>query len=133
MTTQHQHPSVKQATVKPVDGGWVSYVDPKLFPKARFGETKPFYAPESLAGLHGPDSGIIKLPPTIYWGPDRWFNLSHRTSLHQVYQMVLQEGGVEEIGKYLDPEILASIWDELSLPPRLSSLWEHKVSGIKNA
>jgi len=133
MTTQLQHPSVKRATIKPIDGGWVSYVDPQTYPKAHIGETKPYFAPRSLADLYGPDSGAIKLPPAVYWGPDRWFSLSHRSSLHQVYQMVLEEGSIEDINTYLDRRILLSIWNELSLPPRLSYLWEHKVRGVKYA
>ncbi|MCL2883330.1 MAG: hypothetical protein FWF30_02520, partial [Coriobacteriia bacterium] len=131
MTTKTQHPSIKRATLQAIDGGWVSYVDPHVYPKASFGETKPYFAPESLTDLHGPDSGVIRLPHSIYWGPDRWFNLAHRSSLHLVYQMVLQEGSIEDIDTYLDQTTLLSIWNELSLPPRLSDLWQRKVCGMR--
>jgi len=126
------HPSVERATVKSVDGGWISYVDPSLYPKAHFGETKPYYAPKSVSDLQGPGSGYIRLPHAVYWGPDRWFNLSQRSSLRQVYQTVLQEGSIVDINKYLDCEILQSIWKELLLPPRVVHLWEHKVKGFDN-
>lgn len=132
MSTEIQHPSIARTTVKPTDDGWVSYVDPSRFPKVHFSETKPYFAPRSILDLNGPDSGFIKLPHAVYWGPDRWFNLSRRSSLHQVYQIVLQEGSIEDINKYLDQEILLSIWSELMLPPRVIQLWEHKVKGLKN-
>ena len=130
MNTQVKYSLANNATVKPVKGGWISYVDPQVYPKARFGETKPYFAPGSLLSLNGPDSGVIKLPITIYWGPNRWFSLTRRSSLHQVYQMVLQEGSIEDINKYLDRNILLSIWSELSLPSRLCELWELKVPGM---
>jgi hypothetical protein len=47
-----RRPSIKNATEKPVDGGWISYVDPQVYPKARFSETKPYYAPKSIADMN---------------------------------------------------------------------------------
>lgn len=132
MDTRRLHPSLKQATVKYIDGGWVSYVDPQIYPKSSFGETKPYYAPESVFDMFGPDYGSIKLPHTVYWGPDRWFDLSRRSSLHQLYQTLLQEGSIEDINSYIDREILLSIWSELLLPPRVIHLWEQKVKGLSN-
>jgi len=130
MNARMLHPSIERTTVRHIDGGWISYVDPSLYPKARFSETKPYYAPECLSDLRGPDSGIIKLPHSICWGLNRWFNLSRRSSLHQVYQTVLQEGKIEDIIQYLDHTILLSIWSELILPPRVTHLWEQKVKGL---
>ena len=132
MDTRRTHPSFEQVTVKPVDGGWVSYVDPQVYPKSRFGETKPYFAPESIFDLRGPDCGSVKLPHAVYWGPDRWFNLTRRSSLRLFYQTVLQEGSIEDINIYLDREILLSIWNELLLPPRVIHLWEYKVKGLSN-
>ena len=132
MNDRIPHPSTERATVKPIDGGWISYVDPNLHPKAHFSETKPYYAPKSIFDLYGPDCGSVKLPHAIYWGPDRWFNLSRRSSLYQFYQTVLQEGSVEDINKYLDYKVLLSIWSDLLLPPRVTHLWEHKVKGLNN-
>ena len=132
MQARTPHPSTKQATIEHIDGGWISYVDPSRYPKARFGETKPYYAPETLDSLRGPDSGIIKLPQSVYWGPDRLFNLSHWSALREVYQMVLQEGSVEDINDYLNRDVLLSIWSDLSLPPRVAHLWDQKVIGASN-
>ena len=132
MIAKPQKSSIDRAMVKPVTGGWVSYTDPKAYPKAHFGETKPYFAPKNLANLNGPDSGAIKLPHTVYWGPDRWFNLTCRSSLHQAYQMILEEGSIEDIILYLDRNVLLSIWKDLSLPPRLFHLWEHNVEGLAN-
>ena len=132
MKARMTHPSTKQATIEQVDGGWITYVDPRRFPKARFGDTKPYYAPLSLDNLQGPDSGIIKLPQSVYWGPNRWFNLSHRSALREVYQTVLQEGTIEDIIEYLDGKVLLSLWNDLPLPPRVVHLWEQKVLGAWN-
>ncbi|MDR1185230.1 MAG: hypothetical protein LBK67_10625, partial [Coriobacteriales bacterium] len=68
-------------TIKPVENGWVSFVDPRNYPRAHFGDTKPYYAPNNLNSLNGPDSGMIQLPLNIYWGPDAWFNLLRRSTL----------------------------------------------------
>ena len=119
--------------MEPVEGGWVSYVDPQQYPKAHFGETKPYFAPHDVSTLHGPDSGVVKLPLTIYWGPDRWFNLSRRSPLRHAYHMILEEGTIEEMNLYLNCAVLLSIWNDLTLPPRLSYLWEHKVEGLTHA
>jgi len=126
------HPSTELATIEHVDGGWITFVDPSRYPKARFGETKPYYAPYSLDSLRGPDSGVIKLPQSVYWGPDRRFNLSHRSALREVYQMVLQEGTIEDIIEYLDSSVLLSLWNDLMLPPRVTHLWEQKVLGAQS-
>ena len=90
------HPSIKRATVEPIDGGWVSYVDPQKYPKSHFGETKPYFAPLSIDSLQGSKMGMIKLPITVYWEPDRWFNLSQRSTLRNAYRMILQEGRIED-------------------------------------
>jgi hypothetical protein len=127
--SQHSNQGV---TIKPVDGGWVSFVDPRQYPKAHFGDTKPYYAPIKSESLIGPSSGMIKLPLHLYWGPERWFNLGHRASLRNVYQMVLEEGEVEDLGRYLNNEVLEAIWDDLFLPTRVSALWETKVIGFRN-
>jgi hypothetical protein len=119
-------------TVEPVEDGWVSFVDPRHYPRAHFGDTKPYYAPNNLDSLSGPDGGVIKLPPTIYWGPDAWFNLLQRSTLRIVYQMVLEEGDIEDFEQYLNREILLSIWDDLCLPQRLTQLWEEKVEGLRH-
>ena len=119
-------------SIKLVKGGWVSFVDPALYPKAHIGDTKPYYAPENLKTLLGPDSGMIKLPLHLYWGPDRWFNLRHRAALRNVYQMVLEEGSIKDFEQFLNWEVLIAIWDDLYLPIRLASLWEEKVKGLKS-
>jgi len=132
MLNQVTHPSIKQPTVKPIDGGWVSYVDPHEYPKAHFGETKPYYAPNDVSTLQGPDAGLIKLPLDIYWGPDRWFNLIRRSTLHEAYRTILQEADIEEINLYINRDVLQSIWSELDLPARLTCLWEDNVKGFKH-
>jgi hypothetical protein len=121
-----------EVTIEPTDGGWVSYVDPRRWPKAHFGDTKPYYAPANIADLIGPADGTIKLPLHLYWGPDRWFNLLHRSSLRDVYQMVLEEGSIADIKQYLNHDVLIAIWDDLHLPTRLSNLWESNVRELKH-
>ncbi|MCL2137711.1 MAG: hypothetical protein FWH40_09415 [Coriobacteriia bacterium] len=133
MNNQLTHPSVERATIESVDGGWVSFVDPLRYPKSSFGDIKPYYAPICIDTLQGPESGFLKLPIDIYWGPERIFNLSHRSSLHSAYRTILAESDIEGLNQYINGEILKSIWDDLILPERLVDLWESKVEGLKNA
>jgi hypothetical protein len=74
---------------------------------------------------------MIQLPLNIYWGPDAWFNLLRRSTLRIVYQMILEEGSIEDFEQYLNREVLLSIWNDLYLPLRLLQLWEEKVEGLK--
>jgi hypothetical protein len=120
----------KPITVMRVKRGWVSSVNPSEYPKASFGDVKPFYAPTDITSLSGPDCGMIKLPINLYWGPDRWYNLLRKSSLREAYQTVLEEGTIKDIQTYINREVLLSIWNDLYLPVRLRMLWENHVKGM---
>jgi len=144
METEHRAPATKATSLprrkydkkvvrKPVAGGYVSYVDLEAEDrsKVRYADLKPYFVPCSLDGWHGPTSGTIKLPQHLFWSGEGTFSLSERSSLCQCYQIVLQEGRIEDFERLLDKEALLSIWDDLYLPPRIRELWEGTVEELK--
>jgi hypothetical protein len=114
----------KPVRIESVPGGWVSYIRPSDYPKASAGDVRPYYVPRDLGRLAGQEVGIVKLPHHVYWGPDRWFNLTRRYQLRNAYAMLLQEGNLEDIEDYINKSILQAIWQSLTLPPRLRATWE---------
>ena len=82
--------------------------------------------PASLESLHGPAEGLVELPQRLFWsGSDRVFDLSDRDRLAEMYEAVFDAARTEtDLAEYLNGEVLARLWPDLALAPRVRRAWE---------
>ena len=90
-----------------------------------------------LAGLRGPDRGLVTLPLRLYWSPPgRVFDLDDPYQLRSMYQTVLGEAArPEDLTSHLDRDTLIAVWPDLHLPKGVRQAWEehHPVLGAATA
>ena len=69
-------------------------------------------------------SGVVELPLHISWSePSLTYDMSRRADRLRVYEQVLREGTEDDVRYYVDVEELASVFDELVLPPYVRAAW----------
>ncbi len=72
----------------------------------------------------------VELPVHLNWSDrGRQFDMRERRQRARVYEIVLREGGPEDVLRYVDGVLLVDIWDELVLPAAVRSAWNALVSG----
>ncbi len=91
-----------------------------------FRDTKPYEVPDSLDELHGPTGGVLELPHSVYWGPERTVSLDTPSGIRKAYQAVLREGTAEQQALILNRNVLQREWTELALPDRVRVMWESR-------
>lgn len=91
-----------------------------------FRDTKPYEMPESLDELHGPTGGVLELPHSVYWGPERSVSLDSPSGIRKAYQAVLREGTADDQAFILNRHVLQREWAELALPHRVRVMWESR-------
>jgi transcriptional regulator with XRE-family HTH domain len=66
----------------------------------------------------------VTLPIHLNWSePRRQFDLANRAERARVYEIVLREGGPEDVRKYVDGALLIDLWDELVIPRSVRAAW----------
>jgi hypothetical protein len=83
------------------------------------------WAPDRLPRLDL-DRALAKvvLPLHLSWSsPGRLVDLASRSARARVYEVVLREGGPEDILRYVDGALLVDLWDELVLPASVRAAW----------
>ena len=68
----------------------------------------------------------MELPQRLFWsGAERVFDLSDRDRLAEMYEAVFDAARSEsDLAEYLNGEVLARLWPELALAPRVRRAWE---------
>lgn len=67
----------------------------------------------------------VVLPVQLNWSqPGRTFHLTNRSERSRVYEAVLNEGGPEDVLRYVDGALLVDLWDGLVLPRAVRQAWE---------
>lgn len=94
--------------------------------RVRFQDVKPYDAPARLEELQGPASGLVQLPPWVYWGPNPTVNLDVEGDVIMAYQATIQEGRTVDQVQILNRDRLVAMWPKLSMPPRVRELWENR-------
>jgi hypothetical protein len=84
----------------------------------------PYDVPSSLDALRGPVTGVLELPVTVHWGPQRVYDLATSHEMVFAYQQIVREGTTADQERLLNREVLVRVWSELILPPRCQRLWE---------
>jgi transcriptional regulator with XRE-family HTH domain len=90
---------------------------------------RPYPVPSRLWRL-GPDAALRSFEPGLHlwWsGPSRPFDLSRRSERCRVYEIVLREGGPNDIESVVDGVLLVEAWPDLVLPRALVTAWSHLV------
>ena len=69
----------------------------------------------------------MALPRNVLWsGPERTWDMSDRRQRAQVYEMVLTEGTVDDVRRFIDVDELIDLWPDLWLAPHVRAAWcEH--------
>jgi hypothetical protein len=67
----------------------------------------------------------VVLPKHLAWSRQRReYRLADRGDRARVYEMVLREGGPEDVLRYVDGALLVDLWDDLVLPRGVRSAWD---------
>jgi transcriptional regulator with XRE-family HTH domain len=67
----------------------------------------------------------VELPVALNWSqPGRVFRPVERSDRARLYEVVLREGGPDDVLRYLDGVLLVDIWDELVLPRYVRVAWD---------
>ncbi len=86
----------------------------------------PYETPSSLAALRGPATGVLTLPLTVHWGPERTVDLSTPHGVTKAYRTLVREGTSEQQEAALNASVLRRVWPDLVLPARCRALWESR-------
>ncbi len=74
------------------------------------------------------------MPGTIDWGPKRTYNVALDAGRRVMYELVLQEGAsTEQVSQYVNGQALAQVWRRLWLPRRVRTMWEERLSELRQA
>jgi transcriptional regulator with XRE-family HTH domain len=71
----------------------------------------------------------VELPLHLNWSDrGRLFDLGDRRQRARVYELVLREGGPDDVIAYIDGALLVDLWDDLVLPPNVRATWAGVVN-----
>ncbi|MGH3771875.1 MAG: helix-turn-helix transcriptional regulator [Pseudonocardiaceae bacterium] len=98
---------------------WVQFVE-QTTPRGR-----AVSVPTSLPRLPIEQAlATVALPLHLNWSaPGRQFPMRDRSQRARVYEIVLREGGPEDVLTYIDGVLLIDLWDELVLPRDIRAAW----------
>ncbi len=92
---------------------------------------RPFILPERLEELDGPTiSGRVRLPTHLDWSTGREFDLTDPVDRRRVYELVLREGDLEDLRRYVDARDLVELFETLVLPDPIRAAWE-RLLGLR--
>lgn len=73
---------------------------------------------------------MVRLPLAVYssgTGPDHAFDLDDEAERRGFYELVLTEGRVEDVCRYLDLAELMRLWPTLFVPEHVRREWEPRL------
>jgi hypothetical protein len=92
---------------------------------ASYGDRKPYVVADRLGDLHGPTEGTVTLPAHLDWSGNATYDLTRPARLASMYRTVLNEANsADDLGAWIDGEVLVQLWPTLWLPPKVRQLWE---------
>lgn len=97
------------------------------------GWQRPVAVPETLSALHGPTTGRVTLPLHVYSsgrGPVREFNLAVEAEQVELYQIVLTEGRLSDVCRFIDADALVNLWPRLWLSPHVRTAWDRLLGAV---
>lgn len=124
-------PSLQTAARIVAAAGFDLALEPRIeFVEHRNDRGHPFVVPTALARLRIDEAFVAgELPLHLNWSdPGRRFDLADRGDRARVYEIVLREGGREDILRYIDGALLIDLWDDLVLPAAVRAAWSGLVA-----
>lgn len=93
--------------------------------------------PTSLDELQGPLAGEIGLPLHAFWSGGnpaaaRW-DLGDPAARRSLYEIVLQEGSLQDIRDLVNGAELVRLWDSLYLPLWIRTAWSPLIQSAPSA
>jgi transcriptional regulator with XRE-family HTH domain len=136
----HKSPSVETLERLLGAAGFQLEVRPRIeFMLSAGAQRQQVWVPNRLPRL-SPERALatVRLPLTLNWSqPGREFALADRNDRARVYEIVLTEGGPEDILRYVDGVLLVDLWPDLVLPSTVRRAWvpliHHAIAGQKAA
>ncbi|AYF78466.1 hypothetical protein D7D52_36775 [Nocardia yunnanensis] len=98
-----------------------------------FAEVKPYEVVDSLAELHGPEHGVLRLPVELAWGGRTEFDLDDEYDRTAVYKIVLEEGTKQHLEELVNGRVLAAIWHQMRPARLVRALWEKQFPQLRTA
>jgi len=89
-------------------------------------DARPVAVPDDVDDpRHGKVTGLVQLPITIDWSgaAPLTYDLDDPRDRDRVYELVLREGGDDDVRRHIDVEVLLTQWHALALPPRVRRAW----------
>ena len=78
-----------------------------------------------------PGQRQVTLDRSLDWSGDSTYDLDGPDDLQLMYQTVLNQAATaEDLGRWLDADVLRRTWPVLSLPARLRALWQARFSEL---
>ncbi|WP_068397697.1 helix-turn-helix transcriptional regulator [Kribbia dieselivorans] len=72
----------------------------------------------------------VELPLHLNWSDrGRRYDLRDRRQRARVYEIVLREGGPQDVLAYIDGALLVDLWEDLVLPTTVRAAWQPMVAG----
>lgn len=72
----------------------------------------------------------VELPLHLNWSDrGRRYDLRDRRQRARVYEIVLREGGPDDVRAYVDGALLVDLWADLVLPITIRTAWQPVVTG----
>ncbi len=91
------------------------------------GWSAPVAVPARLEDLHGPTTGIVRLPLAIYSsgaGPDTPFDLDNPAARAELYAVVMENAATAaDLAEWLDADLLQQMWPTMWLSPHVRRAW----------
>ena len=87
---------------------------------------RPFVVPDSLDELHGPASGPLTIPLTVYWANPipRVVDTGDDQVLADVYREILGTATYDELTSLVNKDALIRLWDDMHGDRVLRAAWE---------
>ena len=94
------------------------------------GGTRVPAVPAALGDLRGPQRGRLRLPASVYWGPQPVVDLRHWDDVAKAYEATLREGDVHDVCTLLNERLLTEVWQEIVLPGAVRAAWERRFPAL---
>jgi hypothetical protein len=69
------------------------------------------------------EPNIVRLPIHLKWSGPVEYDLRDPIQKKRVYEIVLREGGTEDVRRFIEPSDLADLLSDLVLPARVRAAW----------
>jgi transcriptional regulator with XRE-family HTH domain len=111
--------------------GFDLVLSPKVeFHEVAIGRGRSIQVPKALPQLPLNQAfATVLLPLHLNWSDrGRRYDLRDRRQRARAYEIILREGGPEDIRTYIDGALLIDLWPELILPRAIRDAWEPAVN-----